>query len=117
MKPWSGMQERDEKYGDVLWNTAVVISESSAYLEGNNGHRVFETKFGLSVFDDEQTRAKFVCIFREFEQCSVAFHYLRSFRRIRVDFESHLSASKAKISMDNTPFGDTVINCYFVQVR
>ena len=65
MKPWSGMQERDEKYGDVLWNTAVVISESGAYmgksrknhiprvgdfnestyyLEGNTGHRVFETK-------------------------------------------------------------------------
>jgi len=33
-----------------------------------------------------------------------------------VDFDSHLSASKAKISMDNTPFGETVINCYFVQV-
>ena len=61
-------------------------------------------------------QAKFECIFREFEACA-AFHYLRSFRRIRVDFESHLSASKAKVSMDNTPFGETVINCYFVQVR
>ena len=60
-------------------------------------------------------QAKFECIFREFEPLA-AFHYLRSFRRIRVDFESHLSASKAKISMDNTPFGETVINCYFVQV-
>ena len=70
------MQERDEKYGDVLWNTAVVISESGAYmgksrknhiprvgdfnestyyLEGNTGHRVFETKVGMSerhFFDD-----------------------------------------------------------------
>ena len=61
-------------------------------------------------------QAKFECLFREFEPCA-AFHYLRSFRRIRVDFDSHLSASKAKISMDNTPFGDTVINCYFVQVN
>jgi len=63
----SPILERDEKYGDVLWNTAVVISESGAYvgksrknhiprvgdfnestyyLEGNTGHRVFETKFG-----------------------------------------------------------------------
>ena len=63
------MQERDEKYGDVLWNTAVVISESGAYmgksrknhiprvgdfnestyyLEGNTGHRVFETKVGMT---------------------------------------------------------------------
>jgi len=76
---------------------------------------VIVTNVGLSVFDDEQTKAKFECIFREFEACA-AFHYLRSFRRIRVDFESHLSASKAKVSMDNTPFGETVINCYFVQV-
>lgn len=55
--------ERDESHGDVLWNTAVVIShtgtvmgksrknhiprvgdfnESTYYAEGNTGHKVFE---------------------------------------------------------------------------
>ncbi|KAM5193237.1 beta-ureidopropionase [Mantella aurantiaca] len=63
----SPILERDESHGDRLWNTAVVISntgavlgksrknhiprigdfnESSYYMEGNTGHRVFQTAFG-----------------------------------------------------------------------
>nr|ACO14997.1 Beta-ureidopropionase [Caligus clemensi] len=63
----SPILERDESHGDVLWNTAVIIShtggvigktrknhvprvgdfnESTYYMEGNTGHRVFDTKFG-----------------------------------------------------------------------
>jgi beta-ureidopropionase len=59
--------ERDEIHGGTLWNTAVVIgnngnvigksrknhiprvgdfNESTYYMEGNTGHRVFETAFG-----------------------------------------------------------------------
>ncbi|XP_032823649.1 beta-ureidopropionase isoform X2 [Petromyzon marinus] len=60
-------QERDEVHRDTIWNTAVVISNSGAvlgktrknhiprvgdfnestyYMEGNTGHRVFQTQFG-----------------------------------------------------------------------
>ncbi|XP_008534907.2 beta-ureidopropionase isoform X2 [Equus przewalskii] len=63
----SPILERDTEHGDVLWNTAVVISssgavlgktrknhiprvgdfnESSYYMEGNLGHPVFQTRFG-----------------------------------------------------------------------
>ncbi|XP_012945296.1 beta-ureidopropionase [Aplysia californica] len=63
----SPILERDEERGDVLWNTAVVISntgqvlgksrknhiprtgdfnESTYYMEGNTGHKVFQTQFG-----------------------------------------------------------------------
>jgi len=63
----SPILEREEKRGGILWNTSVVIShtgnvigitrknhiprvgdfnESTYYMEGNTGHRVFETKFG-----------------------------------------------------------------------
>ncbi|XP_053557964.1 beta-ureidopropionase [Bombina bombina] len=63
----SPILERDELHGDTLWNTAVVISnsgvvlgksrknhiprvgdfnESSYYMEGNTGHRVFQTAYG-----------------------------------------------------------------------
>jgi len=63
----SPILERDEDKGDILWNTAVVISntgsvmgksrknhiprvgdfnESTYYMEGDTGHRVFDTKFG-----------------------------------------------------------------------
>lgn len=63
----SPILERDSSRGDILQNTAVVISntgkvlgkssknhiprvgdfnESTYYIEGNTGHRVFETQFG-----------------------------------------------------------------------
>lgn len=63
----SPILERDEDHGEVLWNTAVVIdhkgkvlgktrknhiprvgdfNESTYYMEGNTGHRVFSTVYG-----------------------------------------------------------------------
>nr|XP_012807750.2 beta-ureidopropionase isoform X1 [Jaculus jaculus] len=63
----SPILERDREHGGVLWNTAVVISNSGAvlgksrknhiprvgdfnestyYMEGNLGHPVFQTQFG-----------------------------------------------------------------------
>uniref|UniRef100_A0A5F8G9F4 Beta-ureidopropionase n=1 Tax=Monodelphis domestica TaxID=13616 RepID=A0A5F8G9F4_MONDO len=63
----SPILERDEAHGDVLWNTAVVVSSSGAvlgksrknhvprvgdfneatyYMEGTLGHPVFQTPFG-----------------------------------------------------------------------
>uniref|UniRef100_A0A8C9DKC7 Beta-ureidopropionase n=1 Tax=Prolemur simus TaxID=1328070 RepID=A0A8C9DKC7_PROSS len=63
----SPILERDGEHGDVLWNTAVVVSNSGAvlgktrknhiprvgdfnestyYMEGNLGHPVFQTPFG-----------------------------------------------------------------------
>ncbi|KAE8634549.1 hypothetical protein XENTR_v10002347 [Xenopus tropicalis] len=63
----SPILERDSVHGDTLWNTAVIISntgavmgksrknhiprvgdfnESTYYMEGNTGHRVFQTAFG-----------------------------------------------------------------------
>ena len=54
-------------------------------------------------------------MFREYEP-NATFHYLRSFRRVRVDFEAHLAASRAKLELDGTPLGDNVIHCYFLQV-
>ncbi|XP_023015203.2 beta-ureidopropionase [Leptinotarsa decemlineata] len=63
----SPILERDQKHGDTIWNTAVVIdnhgdylgkhrknhiprvgdfNESTYYFEGNTGHPVFETEFG-----------------------------------------------------------------------
>ncbi|XP_028680744.1 beta-ureidopropionase [Erpetoichthys calabaricus] len=63
----SPILERDDNHGGILWNTAVVVSnsgnvlgknrknhiprvgdfnESTYYMEGNTGHRVFQTAFG-----------------------------------------------------------------------
>ena len=66
----SPILERDEVHGDVLWNTAVVISntgsylgksrknhiprvgdfnESTYYMEGNTGHTVFQASSVLYI--------------------------------------------------------------------
>jgi len=63
----SPILERDEEHGDTIWNTAVVIgnkgnyigkhrknhiprvgdfNESTYYMEGDDGHPVFNTQFG-----------------------------------------------------------------------
>ena len=55
-------------------------------------------------------------MFREFDP-SCMFHYLRSFRRVRVDFEAHVTAANAKLNLDGTPIGDDIIHCYFIQVK
>ena len=61
-------------------------------------------------------QSNFETMFREYEP-NATFHYLRSFRRVRVDFEAHLAASSAKLSLDGTPLGNNVIHCYFLQVK
>lgn len=73
------------------------------------------TNVDMTVFDNEDIKSNFETMFREFEQ-SATFHYLRSFRRVRIDFSSHLCASSAKANLDNTPLGDNIIHCYFIQV-
>jgi len=76
---------------------------------------VVVTNVDLSVFDDPQTKMNFETLFREYD-CSACFHYLRCIRRIRVDFESHLTAAVAKQKLDNTLIANNVIHCYFIQV-
>lgn len=76
---------------------------------------VVVTNVDLSVFDDPLTKTSFETMFREYD-CGASFHYLRCIRRIRVDFESHLTASVAKQKLDNTLVANNVIHCYFIQV-
>jgi len=76
---------------------------------------IIVTNVDLSVFDDETAKSEFESLFQDVET-PLAFHYLRSFRRVRVDFASNLAAARAKDSLDMTPVGDNIIHCYFIQV-
>jgi len=77
---------------------------------------IIVTNVDLSVFDNLDNKASFEAMFREYEP-NATFHYLRSFRRVRVDFEAHLAASSAKLSLDGTPMeNNNVIHCYFLQI-
>jgi len=67
------------------------------------------------VFDDETTKSEFEMMFQEVVP-PVAFHYLRSFQRVRVDFTSNVAAGLVKNSLDLTLVRDQPIHCYFLQV-
>jgi hypothetical protein len=43
------------------------------------------------------------------------FQYFRSFRRMRVNYNSSSAAAQARIKLHQTHFGNTDINCYFAQ--
>lgn len=97
------------------------ISEGVASSLGVSGEEdelpksIIVTNVDLSVFDSVEVKANFEAMFREYEP-NATFHYLRSFRRVRVDFEAHPAASSAKLSLDGTPMGNNVIHCYFLQI-
>lgn len=79
----SPILERDANHGDILWNTAVVISErghilgvqrknhiptngeSEYYMAGTTGHTVFETTFGRIAVS--------ICFDRHHPQCWLAY--------------------------------------------
>ena len=57
---------------------------------------------------------EFEKLFRTFDT-TATFHYLKSFRRARVDFSSPSITSKARIHLHQTPFGENIMNCFFGQ--
>lgn len=54
-------------------------------------------------------------LFKQFGDAAT-FQYFRSFRRMRVNYNSPAAAAKARIQLHQTQFLSTIINCYFAQV-
>lgn len=99
-------------------NSASEANRDSLNVSGEEDELprcIIVTNVDPSVFDNIDIKANFEAMFREYES-NATFHYLRSFRRVRVDFEAHLAASRAKLELDGTPLGDNVIHCYFLQI-
>jgi hypothetical protein len=55
-------------------------------------------------------------MFADFDPCCT-FHYLPEFRRVCVDFESHVTAANAKLNVDGSSVGRENIRCFFAEVR
>lgn len=72
------------------------------------------TNLDATVFNDPEQKDIFESIFRQYDP-NATFQYFKSFRRIRVNFESPALAAKARIHAHQTQFGDSIINCYFAQ--
>lgn len=74
------------------------------------------TNVDLSVFVDDLIKAEFESRFFVFDS-DIAFYYIRTFRRVRVDFSNPLAASAARTSLDQLLVGNNLINVYVLRVR
>lgn len=53
-------------------------------------------------------------LFRNFDD-DVTFQWLRSFKRLRVNFQTALAAASARIQLHQYKINESVITCYFAQ--
>ncbi|KAL1453379.1 hypothetical protein WDU94_007519 [Cyamophila willieti] len=72
------------------------------------------TNLNSDVFGDETLKEQIETLLSQFGKVK-SLQYLKSFRRMRVNYETSASASKARINLHQSHFAGTKINVYFVQ--
>nr|CAG4638793.1 EOG090X0FJX [Cyclestheria hislopi] len=116
---FSSRSERDSKLAELIAQ-CVADSESSELQESDSIPKsevptsIIVTNLPHAVFSNQQLKREFESLFHVYED-NPAFHYLKSFRRARVDFSSPLLAAKARVELHRTSFAGETVNCYFAQ--
>lgn len=67
------------------------------------------------VFNDPLVKGKFESLFSPYDE-RVMFRYLKSFRRVRLDFTSSEAADLARLNLNNFKLGATAFKCYLAQM-
>ncbi|CAK1555141.1 unnamed protein product [Leptosia nina] len=75
---------------------------------------VIVTNIHSDVFSDEKLKKELEALFRTFSD-NITFQWLKSFKRLRVNYDSPLAAANARVQLHQLPFHNTSINCYFAQ--
>lgn len=76
---------------------------------------IIVTNIHSEVFINDEMKAEMETLFRNFSE-NVTFQWLKSFRRLRVNYDNAISAANARIKLHQHEFNKrTVINCYFAQ--
>lgn len=101
-----------------------VVTDDSNH--GNNKHStdsdsfddlptsLIVTNIHPDVFADDQQKEEMEKLFKFFSP-NAKFQWFRSFRRLRVNFDSALAAATARIQLHQYQYGKSVISCYFAQ--
>uniref|UniRef100_A0A1Y1M3Y4 Protein sarah n=1 Tax=Photinus pyralis TaxID=7054 RepID=A0A1Y1M3Y4_PHOPY len=66
------------------------------------------------VFINPDRKTELEELFRMYDS-EVTFQWLRSFKRLRVNFQTPLAAASARIQLHQYPIKESVITCYFAQ--
>ncbi|CAG9132741.1 unnamed protein product [Plutella xylostella] len=75
---------------------------------------VIVTNIHSEVFASESLKKELEELFRTFSD-KATFQWLRSFRRLRVNYDSPLAAASARVQLHLFQFYSSSINCYFAQ--
>ncbi|XP_032673284.1 protein sarah [Odontomachus brunneus] len=75
---------------------------------------VIVTNVDPRVFKGDELKPAIENLFKQFGE-DATFQYFRSFRRMRVNYNSPSAAANARLQLHQTHFGETDINCYFAQ--
>jgi len=73
------------------------------------------TNVDLVVFTDALAKAEFESRFLVFDP-DISFYYIRTFRRVRIDFSCRSLASAAKASMDAAVVGGNTVHVYWLRM-
>ncbi|ERL91115.1 hypothetical protein D910_08456 [Dendroctonus ponderosae] len=94
------------------------IDESQLYSEDDDleglPSSLIVTNIHESVFECPDKKREMENLFKIYDP-EVTFHWLKSFRRLRVNFATPLAAVTARIQLHQYKFNDSVITCYFAQ--
>jgi len=103
----------------------MVMAADNINIEDNNSEEeedepsksLIVTNVYAGVFDDELVKSEFEEEFLAFDK-TAAFYYIRTFRRVRIDFSSTSQAASARNQLDLKlqVVGDSPIHCYFIKV-
>jgi len=104
MNPGHGMDMQDQ------FNSLNISAEEAEEIE--QPRSLIATNVDLSVFLDDIIKSEFEANFLTFDP-NIVFYYIRTFRRVRIDFSCHITAAAAKSSMDSLVVGGNTIHCYF----
>lgn len=103
-------------------DTSINLKGGRGFLEGIDDtsdlpSTLIATNLDSRLFSDHDLQEEFEDIFRQFDDGNVIFQYLKSFKRARITFSNPSSAAQARIQCQQRRVGDTLINCYYSQVK
>lgn len=75
---------------------------------------IIVTNIRSDIFADEKLKREMEDLFKTFSD-DATFQWLRSFRRLRVNYDSAVAAANARVQLHQYEFYESRINCYFAQ--
>lgn len=75
---------------------------------------IIVTNIHSDVFSNDELKLEMENLFKLYSE-KATFQWLKSFRRLRVNFDTGIAAAKARIQLHQYQFGNSLITCYFAQ--